>query len=206
MELEEIKNIWKNAAFAQKNEAELAAMLKGKSRSIVARLKRSVWFELLFTFVAGLILLGYALTLPSGALKWTTVSLLILFVVYSFYYVKKLTLLNRFNTNHDQIKTNLERLIENLSSYLRFYRRSYTILYPVYFCLGLLFGAVERGADQFIENISKPQVIAYLVGLALLFFVCSTWLTNWYLKKLYGNHLEKLKSVLVELQGTEKQE
>jgi hypothetical protein len=208
MELDELKDLWKknDADFRPRAEAELASMLKGNSKSVVDKLIRSVWFELIFTLVSGVVLLTYALTLPSGALKWTSVSILILFVAYSFYYIKKLTLLNRFNRVEGNLKTNLENLIENLSNYLKFYKRSYTMLYPVYFCLALIFGGIERGVDEFILILSSIKTIAYLVGLAGLFYFCSTWLVNWLLKKLYGNHLDKLKSVLNELNGFEKHE
>lgn len=201
MELEELKSIWKSSdpGFSPKNEAEIAQMLKGNSQSIVDKLKRSVWFELIFTLVAGVSLLVYALTLPSGALKWTSVSILILFVGYSFYYIKKLTLLVNYNPAAENIRASLERLIDNLSSYLRFYKRSYTLLYPIYFALGLLFVAMERGMDKFLDNLSQPRTIIYLLVIGLIFFFCSTWLTNWYLKKLYGNHLEKLKGLLHDI-------
>jgi hypothetical protein len=200
MELEELKSIWKNNPdFQTKDESEIASMLKGNSPSIVHKLKRSVWFELIFTAVASMGLLIYALTLPSGALKWTSISILVLFVVYSFYYVKKLLLLNRFNPATGNIRANLEMLIENLMSYLKFYKRSYTVLYPIYFVLGLLFGAIEHGLDEFLNHLSKPKTILYLIFVAAVFFFCSTWLTNWYLKKLYGNHLAKLKGLLNDI-------
>ena len=202
MELEDLKSIWKNSEhFRLKDEAEIASMLKGNSQSIIAKLKRSVWFELIFTVVAGVGLLLYALTLPSGALKWTSISILVLLVAYSFYYVKKLMLLNRFNTTNENLKSNLENLINNFSSYMKFYKRSYAILYPVYFCLGLLFSGLERGAAEFFDAIARPKTILYLLLVASVFFFCSTWFTNWYLKKLYGNHLEKLKGLLHELHG-----
>jgi hypothetical protein len=202
MELDELKSIWKNNApgFQSKDESEIALMLKGQSKSIVEKLKRSVWFELIFTLVAGIAMLVYALTLPSGALKWTSVSALILFVAYLFYYAKKLSLINRLGKADENIKSNLELLTNSLDSYLKFYKRSYTILYPIYFCLMLFFIGLERGTDQFIEAITKPEKIATLVLLAIFFFFCSTWLTKWYLKKLYGNHLEKLKSLLRDLE------
>ncbi|SKC88572.1 hypothetical protein [Ohtaekwangia koreensis] len=201
MELEELKSIWKNndPGFRLKDESEIALMLKGKSQSIVDKLKRSVWFELVFTFVAGVALLIHALTLPSGALKWTAVSILLLFVVYSFYYIKKLTLLRNYNPGAENMRASLERLIDNLSSYLRFYKRSYTILYPIYFLLGLLFAAIERGTDNFLNTMTNPRTIFYLCTIALIFFFCSTWLTNWYLRKLYGNHLDKLKNLLDDI-------
>jgi hypothetical protein len=201
MELDELKDIWKknDADFRPKAENELALMLKGSSKSIIDKLKRSVWFELVFTLISGIILLVYALTLPSGALKWTSVSILAIFVGYSFYYIKKLTLLTNFGRAEENIRVNLENLVEDLTNYLKFYRRSYTILYPVYFCLALMFGAIERGFDEFANVMIKPKTIAYLVALGGIFYFCSTWLVNWYLMKLYGNHLEKLKGLLNEL-------
>lgn len=201
-ELDELKSIWRqnDVAFQPKDEAEIARMLRGNSRSIVDKLKRNVWFELIITLIAGIVLLSYALTLTSGALKSTSVSILAVFVVYTVYYIKKITILNRFNPATENLRETLERLINNLSSYLKVYKSSYTILYPIYFGLGLLFGALERGMDKFIELLLQPRTMVYLTILAGLFFFCSTWLANWYLKKLYGNHLEKLKGLLNDLQ------
>jgi len=201
MELEELKNIWKNKGpgFQPKDEAEIALMLKGTSQSIVTKLKRSTWFELIFTVVVGIALLVYAMTLPAGAIKWLFVSLLVMLVAYSFYYVKKLILLNQFSSAHENIRANLEKLVDNLTSYLKFYKRSYTILYPLYFILGLLFAGIERGADDFFQNLIRPKTIISLVTLAIFFYFSSTFMANWYLKKLYGNHLEKLKGLLSDL-------
>jgi hypothetical protein len=205
MELNELKDIWKktDGEFRPKAESELAVMLRGNSKSTVAKLKRSVWFELIFTLVGAVILLIYAWRLPAGAVKWTSISIILLFVVYTFYYVKKLMLLNRF-TADDNLKANLEKLILNLYDYLKFYKRSYAVLYPIYFCLALGFVAVERGFDEFLNVIFKPRTIAYLTFVAGLFFFCSTWFVNWCLKKLYGRHLEKLEALLNELNGNEK--
>jgi hypothetical protein len=201
MELDELKDLWKksDAVFQPKGDTELASMLRGSSKSIVNKLKRSVWLELIFTLVSGIILLVYALTLPSGALKWTSVSILAIFVAYSFYYVKKLMLLKRFNSSEGNLRVALENLIDSLSGHLKFYKRSYTLLYPVYFCLALLFGAIERGFEQFVANLSQPKTIAYLLGFAALFYFISTSLVSWVLKKLYGNYLEKLKLLLKDL-------
>jgi len=203
MELEELKSIWKNSepGFQSKDETEIASMLKGRSLSIIDKLKRSVWFELIFTLAASIGLLIYALTLPSGALKWTSISILLMCLGYTFYYVKKLMLLNRFDPVKENMRANLVSLINNLSGYLKFYKRSYTILYPVYFCLGLLFGGLERGADEFFERLVQPRTIILLTLIAGLFYFLSTRFTNWYLRKLYGNHLEKLKGLLNDIHG-----
>ena len=203
MELDDLKSIWKQdkPGFEPKREAEIASMIKGRSNSIISKLKRSVWFELIFTIVCSIILGIYAVTLDNGALMWTIISLLVLFVSYLFYYVKKIILLNQFNPSTENLKNGLQNLLDRLTTYLNFYKRSYAILYPVYFCLGLLYGAMEQGLDEFLQRLSQPKVIIYLIVLAGVFFLFTIWITNWYLRKLYGNHLDKLKELLNELQG-----
>ena len=119
----------------------------------------------------------------------------------TFYYVKKIIMLNRFNPANENIRGNLVSLIDNLTAYLKFYKRSYTVLYPVYFCVALLFGAIERGAEAFFENLMRPRTIILLTFLTGVLFFVSTWFANWYLKKLYGNHLDKLKNLLSDIHG-----
>ena len=203
MELEELKSIWKNAepSFQPKGEEEIASMLKGKSISIIDKLKRSVWFELVFTVAVSIGLLVYAFAFTSGAAKWLSISFILMCLAFTFVYVKKLILLNRFNPANETIRENLVSLIKSVTSYLNFYKRSYTVLYPVYFCLGLLFAIIERGADAFHENLTRPRTLLFLSVFAGLLFFLSTKVANWYLKKLYGNHLEKLKTLLSDIHG-----
>jgi hypothetical protein len=201
MELEELRSIWrqKEPAFQIKNEAEIAMMLKGRSMSIIAKLKRNVWIELIFIIVVSIVLLKYATSLKTGALKWTSISLLVMCMASTIYFIKKLILLNRFNEMSGNLHNTISVLIQNLNGYLKFYRTSYTILYPIYFLLGLLFGAMERGPDKYLQFLSKPATILYLLLVAGLYYIVSTWFANWVLKKLYGDHLDKLNKLLIEL-------
>jgi len=67
MELDDLKSIWKQdkPGFEPKKEEEIASMIKGRSNSIISKLKRSVWFELIFTIVCGVALAICALMLDS---------------------------------------------------------------------------------------------------------------------------------------------
>jgi hypothetical protein len=201
MEIEDLKTIWKKQSegFQHKEKAELATMLRGRSTSIISRLKRNVWLELIFTFTGAVALVAYASTLPAGALKWTSITIPVFFCIYSLYYVKKLRLLHRFDPGGENLRASLENLVRDLRGYLKFYRRSYAILYPVYLFLALLFSAIERGADGFARLLTKADVMIPLVLGVGLFFVGSTWLTSWYLQKLYGKHLQKLEAMLREI-------
>lgn len=202
MELENLKTIWNSTpSFHSKDEREIASMLNRTSQSVVNKLKRNVWLEMIFTLVTGVSLLAYAIMLENGSLKWTSVSLLAVFILYSIYNTKKLLLLNRFDPGKSNLKETLERLVDDLTGYLRFYKRSYAILYPTYFLLMLLFALLERGTDEFVRVVNKPEIILYLVGTGVLFFVCSIWFTGWYLRKMYGDHLQKLKDLLQDLRS-----
>lgn len=202
MELEELKEIWQHGqGYKPKPEAEIMQMLKGQSNSIINKLKRNVWFELVITIASSIALGIYTFTLEAGAMMWTIISMLVLFGAFLFYYVKKLLLLQRFDDSSENIKNNLRHLYDRLVLYISFYKRSYAVLFPVYFCLGIFFGAMERGMDNFLNHISQPTTILILVALATAFFVCTGLVTNFYLKKLYGNHLARLKQLLDDLQG-----
>jgi len=202
-ELEDLKQIWRSheQGYEPKKESEIVVMLQGRSNSIIGKLKRNVWFELIFTIACSVALLVYALTLEAGAIMWTIISLIVLFTAYLFYYVKKLLLLGKFDASGGNIKSSLEHLYQKLTVYVNFYRKSYTVLYPVYFFLGLFFGALETGLDGFISRMQEPKTVITLVVLMGLFFILGFVATHFYLKKLYGNHLTKIKELLNELQG-----
>jgi hypothetical protein len=201
-ELDDLKSIWRQQkSFEPKDEAELARMIKGGSNTLVSKLKRNVWFELVFTLVCLGALGAYSLSLEAGALMWTILALLVLLFSYSFYYIKKIILLNQYNPVDENLKDNLSHLVERLDTYMKFYKRSYIILYPVFFALGLLFGVLERGADHFIHKFENPIYSLSFALLAIVFMVGVYTITNWFLKKLYGNYIEKLKSLLAELQS-----
>ena len=204
MELEDLKTIWKQseADFHLKDEAQIASMLKGKSMSIIAKLKRSVWFELVFALIVSIVLLIYAITLKPGAFKWTAISLLLMCLGSSVYFSKKLLLLNRFQEVNENLHVTISLLIKNLNGYLKFYKNSYTILYPVYFSLGILFAALERGPKKFIEFVLQPSIIIYLLLMAGISYIVSTWFANMYIKKLNGDHLQKLQGLLNDLDNS----
>jgi hypothetical protein len=201
MELDELKNLWKkqDQHFRHRDEAELSAMLKGKSKSIVAKLKRNIWIELVVTVVVGAVLI-YAYAAARSSMKIVSIAIVIAFVGYSVYYVKKLMLLQTFEATSGNIRSSLEQLVKSLSSYLKYYRLSFTILYPAYFVLGVILGGLERGGtERFFEILTEKKTLLVIAALAVVFFFSATWLVSWLLKKLYGNHLDKLKALLTDL-------
>lgn len=201
MELDDLKHIWqKGDLFKPRREEEFTSMLKGRSHSIIARLKRNIWFELTFTIVGSILLLYYAFSIPSPSLRWGFIFVLLSFGLYIIYYVKKIKLLNRFEGSEGNIRTNLENLIRDLDAFLGFYYRSYTLLYPGYLVLIVIVAIVDRGMEQFIDSLKDWRIIGLLLFLVLLSVALSLWVSKWFLGKLYGNHLQKLRMLLKDLE------
>lgn len=206
MELDDLKNIWQSAEhFRLKQEEEISFMLRRRSKSIISKLKWSIWFELTFTIIGGLLLLYYSLTIPNGALRWTFIAFLLIFLAYIVYYVKKIRILHTFENSAGNVKSNLESLINDFQAYLKFYEKSYTIMYPVYMVMVFLFVIIEKGIDEFVEAISNWKMILYIIFFIGVFLASSLWFIKWYLKKLYGNHLSKLRELLNDLQEINEQ-
>ena len=109
------------------------------------------------------------------------------------------TALATVNTSAQSADAIIEKLVDNLTTYLRFYKRSYTILFPVYFALCIIFRLLEVGTSRMVELLSQTKTILLLIGTAALFYAASTFVVDWLLKKLYGNHLEKLRTLLKDL-------
>lgn len=201
MELDDLKNIWqKSDLYKPRGEDEITVMLKGRSKSIIARLRRNIWFELVFTLVGGILLLYYVFSIPSPSFRTAFVLVLLSFLLYIIYYVKKINLLNRFEGSPGNVRANLERLVSDLDAFLRFYYRSYTLLYPGYLLLIVILAIADLGLTQFLESLQEWKTVSYLLFLVLLSFALSFWISKWYLGKLYGTHLQKLRGLLQELQ------
>lgn len=201
MELDDLKHIWNYELmeFKLKNPQEIAQMLRGNSKHVVSQLKKSVWFELTFTVIGSVALIIYSFSLETVSIRSITIFVLVIFLAYSLYYLKKISLLNQYNPGEGNLRQSLDTLINGLRTYLKFYRRSYTVLYPVYFLLGVLIGGIERGVDQFLPHLLKPGTLPLLIVVGTAFYIINNLIVKWYLNKLYGKHLEKLESIREDL-------
>ncbi len=198
-DLDKLKSIWQSASgYTGKDKEEIARMLQGESASIVSRLKRNVWFELLFTLITGVALIYIGLTSDNNRLSLMIALLMIIYLIYLLYYIRKLRLLNRFSITEGNIKNNLQHLTGALQGYLNFYKLSYIILYPLFFVTGLWIAARDVGVDEFLKRFSDAVYLLRFLLLTALLMGGVYALTNWYLKKLYGNHLKRLQRLLKE--------
>ena len=132
-------------------------------------------------------------------------ALVFIFIPYLFYYIKKYNELNKFSIFHNDIKTSLQSLILQLEKFLKIYFYGSLILAPfsVFIsALACLYEMKALGYLLYFDEFSKPT-LAIILSFALVFTLLSYPILKWYLRKLYGQHIETLKEYLKELEEVE---
>lgn len=205
MELEQFKNIWGQEKSQQQKKDDYFLSLLGKpSNSPISRIKRNLRWELvvvLIMYTAGIVYYFMAFGGKMSEISWF---LTLIVVVFGIYYYRKNKLLSNMQCVSCHVKSNLELQLGTLEKYVRFYLIAGNILFPVSF---LMIGYVaiilypERlgtpdtpGNDAFIRRTITWYLIATVVLSTGGFF-----LNRWYVNRLYGRHIRKLREILKEM-------
>lgn len=211
IELDDLKNIWssniEHDIGKQTLEKEnIKALLRHKSVSIIDKLRRNLLLEIAMFFVCLLLIAGVPFYFKSKEIAIICiVVILFTFVPYLFYYIKKYKELQRFFSYHENIKSNLELLIVQLEKYLNIYFWGSLLLTPI---SGFLSGYAilyELKALGFLLyfDMFNSGTLTIILSFALLLTLLSYPIMKWYIRKFYGQYLEKLKDCLKELQEIE---
>lgn len=209
MELDNLKEIWKEVGrqpVHQNNNEQIKEMLNRSSQSPIAKMKRNLLWELGIIVVLFIPVAIYYFTAFKGKFSivaWMYIALLLLFAVY-FYYKNKL--LNEIQCTACMVKSSLEKQVTTLEKYVRFYLLAGTIMLPVlivwlWFILYSKLPSVQN-SFHFFPSAAVPLTKTYIFLLALLlvFTILMYYLNKWYVHKLYGRHISKLKSILNEME------
>lgn len=208
MELDQFKELWQQDLPGKGHDLEkLKSLLDKKSSSPVAKMKRNLNIELWVILLSyGSMILFYFIAF-NGRMREVSWFMLFIGGLFVLYYLRKQKLLREMECLACQVKSNLEKQIQSLEKYIRFYLIAGTALVPlsVLFFWWLFRMKLRHIPDQsiFYTNPANPwwrAAMAWILltaGLTFLLF----HLNKWYVRKLYGRHVEKLRSVLREMEG-----
>lgn len=215
MELDELKNKLNQQLetdHLQRTEADIAALLKKKAHSVLSKIRRSLWFEIVFciAFTALLIYIAIAgkyqsLRIYSGIFS----VIMVLITGVMFFLLKKINLASGSNL---PIRENLQNIVVLMDEFIRRYFQFCIVLLPACIILSAYLQIHEKETivemDALLHKIRPQQSNKLLVTLLYLVgsFVGLYYLTKWYLKKLYGNFVAQLKDYIRELEETEREE
>jgi len=199
MELDNLKEAWKGHTIknaADSNE-EILSMLQKKSQRPIAKMKRNLFRELVTVIVLYTASISYYIIAESGKFWEVALMLFIIGVLFLFYYYRKNKLLSEMECVACEVKSNLQRQVATLEKYVRFYYLVGMILTPLaYFSAGF-FVLYKSPGITMSTNFYMLFFGSGVVMAILLFFV-----NKWYVNKLYGQHVNKLKELLKQMEET----
>lgn len=198
MELEQLKEIWSNVESKQPgpSASELQAMLQKKSQSPIAKMKRNLIWELIT------ILVFYSITIFSlrhyeKIFVSLTILLLVIGLLFGIYFYFKYRLLHSMECLTCEVKSNLQMQLQTLEKYVRIYFVFGNLLTPIVFFVTGFITYMQRDGELTISPL-RFWIIFSIIG--ILFSVAVYFLNKWYLHKLYGQHIRKLKDILHDME------
>jgi 4-hydroxybenzoate polyprenyltransferase len=205
MELDQLKNIWQREQLERKEDEQMLSLLGKKSNNPIARMKRNLLFELIAIIVlygSMIIYYTYAFHGTLSEVSWFLIAIAVFFFIY---YYRKNKLLSEMECLACQVKSNVDRQVRTLEKYVRFYLIAGTALAPlaVVFFGWLFYIKFPKQSP----SLFYPKEDAYpwwesalaWVGLLLACTVVVYYLNVWYVRKLYGKHVQILKKLLAEM-------
>lgn len=212
MELDEFKDMLNQQMETDhlyRSEADIAEILTRKANSILGKIRRNLWFEIISCIVITLIFgyLGFTSDYSSINIYFSVFAFVFLpFSIILFYLLKKT---NQINSNNLSVKNNLQSIVQVLEEFMKRYFQFTMALIPICFSFAFILGYNEKHPIESVDQIMlkyKPSVT--LIGILTVIYMAALtvgiyYFTKWYLKKLYGNYVDQLKIYINELKETE---
>jgi hypothetical protein len=209
MELDELKQALQQQLNKEqeKSEADLFALLKNNPASIVAKIKRSLVFEIVCCIVAIAIFVVVAWQTHYKGLHiyFSSFSVACLLFMFLLLAVKKR--IDTLSSSPLPVKQNLAAIHNIITVYSKRCFQFTMALIPVTMGFSFWLGYHEQGGLQPNEEAyfsvllnNSAKVYVFLGAYFLVLAVTAYFLTKWYLKKLYGRYLQQLQDYLQELE------
>ncbi len=211
IELDDLKNIWlsniENDIGKQSVEQEkIRALLSKRSTNIIDQLRKNLLAEMIVFMVCLLLVATVPIYFKTKEIFiLCTLVVGIIFIPYLIYYIKKYQELRKFYSYNENIKLSLQLLIKQLEKYLNIYFWGSILLTPIsgfLLGIGILYEMKALGFLLYFDVFSSSTIYTIL-SFALMLTLLSYPVMKWYIRKLYGKHLEKLKDCLKELEENE---
>lgn len=205
MELDNLKQLWRSLKVDEphNDDEQIMRILQKKSHSPIAKMKRNLFVEL----VAVIILYGfpiwYFVQTSGGRFIEISIFLFVAALLFIFYYYKKNKLLGEMQCVTCEVRSNLQKQLATLEKYVRLYFIGGIVLTPVaYFAPGLIVILKYPGRDVSAEFTNSTAYIVFIV-IGIVISIGSYFFSRWYIRMLYGQHINKLKYLLMQTEEKE---
>ncbi|AWM34935.1 hypothetical protein [Hymenobacter nivis] len=206
MELDDLRASWKQPVPVEEsatlNEAALMRLLARGSGSPVAKMRRNAWLEIGFVLVCLAVCLGVAISTQDSYYLTSAAWLGLICLLSGLYYRRKLAVLRSLGEVAGRaVREHIGQQLQSLRSLVELYYRATIWSVPASLTVSLLFVG-----GRMVQRFAEPRLATGLglLGMAygvmgVLLYVLMRRATNWYLHRLYGQHLDRLEANLREL-------
>lgn len=215
MNLDEFTDLWGEYAKGEVHKYRLKTdeindIINTKAGNILYRIRRNLIFDLAILLITIVLGIGFILFIQNLIVTLLLGSIIIIFVPFVVMMSRQLIHCRPELIEQSSVKHWIEMVISSTEKYLNRYSKgavAATILaVPIGAGLGYYFGSEQIEILQSLVAIAQNNRAVWLVSsiaVAVLFLIINYFVTQWYLKKMYGNYLEALKECHNELENNE---
>lgn len=198
MDLDNLKNVWKEQESANipDSEKDIISMLGKKSQRPIARMKRNLMWELVAVVVLYVLAISF-FVMDQGGRYWENALLLFLIgIAFLIYYYYKNRLLKQMECVSCEVRSNLEMQVSTLEKFIKFYFRAGVAITPIVYYVSA-FIVLYKSA---IGLNAPTNLLFVFLGTGVVITIASYYFNRWYVNKLYGQHVAKLKELLGQME------
>lgn len=207
MELDELKYLLNQKLVTDhlhRSDADIADLLTKKANSVLAKIQKSLWFEIISAIVITIAfaLIAFMSKYQSMQIYFSVFTLL--FIPFTIVFIFLLKKTNSIDNNLP-VKINLQKVVAILEEFIKRYYQFTMALIPICLVFSLALGFTEKEPIHFLDTFIgkyKPTVNLVII-FSLLYFTALTigisYFTKWYLKKMYGKYIVELNNYINEL-------
>ncbi|MBN8860513.1 MAG: hypothetical protein J0H29_19130 [Sphingobacteriales bacterium] len=205
MELELLKEIWEETGHNPANNPAsgdaILEMAKKADLSMVSRMRRNLLFEVIVVLVCVTAIALFYFAAFNGKLREVSWMYIMIAAGFLFYYYRKNVLLKRMQCPVCDIRSNLERQLKTLEKYVRLYLIGGTVLVPAVLAAFYILVQHKHIIILPFSNISAGRGLVLYIILSVVLTTASFFFHRWYIFKLYGRYIQRLKQTLEEMNG-----
>jgi hypothetical protein len=208
MEFELLKEIWNEEADKPvrflKIEGGIAGKLPASHRRVVSTMKRNLLVELIIVLVCVSGIAIFYFTAFNGRLQEVSWVYIAMAAVFGWYFYKKNKLLKQMECVVCQVKSNLEQQLTALEKYVRLYLVTGALMVPLvllFFYMLVYYKHIVLLPSLYEYSRHINFTLLYII-FAVTFTIGLYFLNRWYINRLYGRHIGRLRNMLNEMSET----
>lgn len=195
-----------------RSDADIEQLLKKKTSSIIDKIKKSLWFEIVFGFLInfGFVYAAFDASMHSMRIYFGVFS--VVMYLFLFFLVYLVFRTNKIKSTDQTIKENLTSYITLIDEFIKRYLQFTIALIPITILFAGYLGYTDvhskmATTQMQVASSLGTKTVGYLTFSFISIFIIVVGLGTWgmyhftkcYLRKLYGNYLSDLKICMNEL-------